>query len=46
MVYSELIRVDSKTKKLLDKLKLIPEEHYNTVIKRMILTSSLTGGTL
>jgi hypothetical protein len=46
MVYHELIKVDSKTKKLLDELKLVKEEHYNTVINRLILTSSLTGGTL
>jgi hypothetical protein len=46
MVYHELIKVDSKTKKLLDELKLVKEEHYNTVINRLILASSLTGGTL
>jgi ribosomal protein S15P/S13E len=46
MVYSSLIKINSKTKKLLDELKLVKEEHYNTVIERLILTSSLTGGTL
>jgi len=40
------IWLDKKTKNILENLKIIPEEPMNSVVRRVILTSSLTGGTL
>jgi hypothetical protein len=40
------INLKPKIYETLNDLKLIPEEPMNSVVKRLILTSSLTGGTL
>jgi len=40
------IRIKKTTKEILESLKIIPEEPMDRLIRRVILTSSLTGGTI
>lgn len=46
MVAKRTIKVHNKTWEELKQLRLVPEEHFDSVIKRLIATSSLTGGTM
>lgn len=40
------LNVRPKTKKVLGELKLVPTETYDNLIRRIIITSSMTGGTI
>jgi len=46
MVVETTIGISNKIKKILNNLKITQYEPYNSVIERVLLTSSLTGGTI